>query len=468
MISSISSSFDKKSVYILLFIALFALVLLKHIIISDDAIKLVIGICLMTVALIIYRINKIYVLYLIVFSISLPIHIRVMQRDAATLTTLLIIMFFFMELVSGNLKIKNINKYILILLIVFLIINTISFLNLRGEELITNLRQYLAFLSSLMLFILVVSLITDIEKLNILLIVIGSSLLFQVFVSFLSTINMSPPFLKIFTSRTSEFLTTGARPGGIIDDYELLAEWYAVFLPFAIWLTYNLKTRIWGLICVILLIFGIILTKTRGAIISLVVGMLFFIIFFQNRYFLKKLGYIIIIGLIFIVGYVGIRIIMPTLYDNIAVRFGVTIKTYQTGGTFMEVVNRQDIWKNFFDKYYIFKLFGTGKRFPGGQEGSFHSLYLTLFYQVGISGFLVFCGFILTILILLIIKTVRTTKSYHMLLVSLSLASLIIFIVDEVKIEYLRAACFSQFAWMMLGVILLSTIIIPYRKLGTY
>lgn len=448
---------DKKTICYLIFITFFSLALMKFITLSDDAVKLVIGICMTVITLILYRINKIYVLYLIVFSISLPIHIRFMQRDAATITTLLIVMFFILEWISGDLKLNIINKYSLILLILFFIINTISLLNLQGEELITNLRQYLAFISSLMLFILIISMTKDIEELNKLLIVIGSSILLQVFVSILSASNVNLSFLKIFTSRTSEFLTVSTRPGGIIDDYELLAEWYAVFIPFAIWLIYNFKTRILGLIFIIFLSFGIILTKTRGAIMSLGVGMLFFLIFFQNRYIFKKLGYVIIIGLILCIGWLFVKLIMPTWYENIINRFGLAIKTYQEGGSFMEVINRQDIWKNFFDKYYIFKLFGTGKRYPGGQEGSFHSLYFTLFYQVGILGFLVFSGFLINNLLLLVKRILKPQQTKYMLLQSLSLASLVVFISDEVKIEYLRASYFSQFAWMIFGIVILTT-----------
>ncbi|MCX7994764.1 MAG: O-antigen ligase family protein [candidate division WOR-3 bacterium] len=454
----IQKIFKNTSIYIILILlALIFLVFFTIEIKPEDPIKTTIAIWAIGLLFLFYRINRLLVLCFVIFTIPLPIHIKLMNRDAFTITTMLIITLFFINLIKKEISFTSCGKIALLFLTLFFVANTASLFNLRGEELIVNLRHYLGFLSSVMLFFIIVSNVKTIKEYELILIVIGIALIIQVFVCITMALNPDFAIPEIFRTRTGELLTTSTRPGGIVDDYELLAEWFAIFIPFAFWFLWNSKTKAYGTILIILLLVGITVTKTRGAFVSLILGLIPLFLLFPSKSVISKIRYAAVFIVVLFTGWIIISMLFKDFYLEILDRFVYAYAQYQEGSTFTAVINRQQIWEAFFHRFLQYSFLGTGRPTPTYSIGSLHSLYLTLIFQTGFLGLFSFIGFMISIVILLLVKYFEQHTSYtKRMLISVSLSALAIFLIDEFKIEYLRTAYFSQYAWLIFGLVLLS------------
>ncbi|MEO0095243.1 MAG: O-antigen ligase family protein [candidate division WOR-3 bacterium] len=449
---------EKKSQYSIIFLSIiYCVISILLTLRTDEPIKTVIALWALGILIFLYKINRLYALCFVVFTIPLPIHLRYLERDAMTITTLLILILFLIELIKGHIEFVRCGKATLIFALLFVVVNSVTlFFNLKGDELLFNLRHYLSFLSSIMLYFLVISTINNKDEFNKILLLIGASLIIQVFVLILASFQIRPSFFNIFTTRIGEFITRETRPGGIIDDYELIAEWFAVYIPFTFWLFYISQKKSFSIILIFMLLLGMMITRTRGALFSLAFGIIIFFICFPSKNILQRIKFIFSVLALICTSLIIIKAVFPAFYEVTILRILQTFQLYAGGSSFDEIVNRQIIWQLFFDNYFTFNLLGSGRISPTSIRGYFHSLYFTLYYQTGLLGIISFGLFVISIIILVGICCVQRSAHYEIrFLATVSLAIIFIFLIDEIKIEYLRGSCFSQYAWLFLGLVTL-------------
>jgi hypothetical protein len=216
---------------------------------------------------------------------------RIMNQDAFTITTLLIVLLFLFETVKGNIKLEKVGKLGLFVILLFFVANTLSLLQFRSSELLVHIRPYMGIISAIMLFLLTLNMIETKKDLHHIIIVIYIILFAQLLVSLMIMSGYNMESLAIFATRQYEFWLTTNRASGLIHDYELLAEWYAVFLPFGLWLFFTGRMRILYGIGIVLLVVGIVVTATRGALLSLGAGVVFFLLFIPGKKIKQRASY---------------------------------------------------------------------------------------------------------------------------------------------------------------------------------
>ena len=208
---------------------------------------------------------------------------------------------------------------------------------------------------------------------------------------------------------------------------------------------------------IILLVIGIVVTATRGAFLSLAIGVLVFLLIIPGKTLYQRAKYFfatlfVIIASWFIIGFVA-----KDFRERFVDRFDAAVVSYQGGSSLTEVMNRKEIWDSYISKHLAFALIGTGQR--DTTMGNLHSLYFTLLYQTGLLGLLSFVGLLIAIIIQLIHRFTHSRDLQQKLIVALSLSALIIFIIDEIKIEYTRSAYCMQYAWLCIALIMISSFI---------
>jgi hypothetical protein len=121
-------------------------------------------------------------------------------------------------------------------------------------------------------------------------------------------------------------------------------------------------------------------------------------------------------------------------------------------GEFGSMINRGDRWNAFYS--HDLRLFGYGEL--SDQSGSFHSLYFTIMYKDGLIGIILFGLFIFQ----LIKNAYQTIEIYNYRLISLLIIAM--FLINEIKIEYLRYSFTIQYSWLIFAFpFVLSKFIVP-------
>lgn len=442
--------FSQRSFYFMFFVILMCLEL--FIFTRTEPVRLVFLVCAIITLLVLSTYKRTWGLFFVCFTIAFPIHIRIMDHDAFTITTVLIILFFSLEVFKGNIEFNKVGKAVFFFIFIFFLANTLSLLQLRGSELFINMRPYMGFLSALMLFYLVVNIIKTTHEFNGLLVIIYVFLITQLVISLLVISKYDMRFLAIFATRQNEFWITTHRAAGLIHDYELLAEWYAVFIPFALWLLFTKGQKWLHALGVILLLIGIVVTATRGAFLSLAVGVLVFLFFIPGKTIRQRAKYFFATLSVIIASWFIIGLVAKDFRERFVDRFDAAVVSYQRGSSLTEVMNRKEIWDSYIDKHLAFALIGTGQR--DATMGNLHSLYFTLLYQTGLLGLLSFVGLLIAIIIQLIHRFTHSRDLQQKLIIALSLSALIIFIIDEIKIEYTRSAYCMQYAWLCIALMM--------------
>jgi O-antigen ligase len=123
-----------------------------------------------------------------------------------------------------------------------------------------------------------------------------------------------------------------------------------------------------------------------------------------------------------------------------------------------EAINRKEVWKSAF-RYFLKEptLFGKGMYNVSSlyySVGFFHSLYFTMLYKIGILGLLICSIFWLKMLHeswrILIAKNKRGNW-YTVFFLSISV---VLILIDGIKIEYLRYGHTIQFVWVIYGLLI--------------
>ena len=238
---------------------------------------------------------------------------------------------------------------------------------------------------------------------------------------------------------------------GIIIRQESMGEAIVTLLPIVLYKFAKTEKPIYFFV---LMLFGcgVIMSATRSAIILFC---LFSIIYmFQQRKLFKIpqwffLSFICTLATILIIGF------FPSTFENVINRFSLAFQMYQKGEPIIGVMNRDEVWSIAFHATISnLNLFGNGMISLVGSKmkTDFHNLYLTILYQMGILGFIVFWGFI-AMLILRTYKSFKIALNDKDRLIAYSvLMSLSILIINSVKFEFNRDASYQQYVWVLFAI----------------
>ena len=238
---------------------------------------------------------------------------------------------------------------------------------------------------------------------------------------------------------------------GLLRDYELFAEYLAIHTPLFIFLIRNIADKMWKKLFIMglcLTIFVLIATAIRGAIASLVIAMIYYFVSLKRIIRLPRIIKTVFLSLIIIaVALLAVYQFVPAS-ARIIERLAST--DLRTGDS------RQYVWLHFFDYFREKPILGYGMFY--NLPGSFlfwpHSTYFYYLLSIGVFGLINF----LVLLFGIIRKGWENLNSNPVIAENFELAvalncSLIIIIIDGLKVGFLRYSNYQLFIWMIFGLI---------------
>ncbi len=242
----------------------------------------------------------------------------------------------------------------------------------------------------------------------------------------------------------------GIRIGSSFYDYELLCEYCAIHALLILFLFLRtdsilLRTAYGGLL--LLVMFIMFATVTRGGIIALGVGVLYMLWLIRGR--LTMVGVTVTSGLV-AAGLIGMNWFVSTF-----TRTGNMFERL-AGSTVVGLVpeNRSVVWPAAWSRIFEHPLLGHGPYYSplsGAQIYHWpHSLPLYLANNVGFIGIAIL-AWLLWILFRITRPTTNDLRHADFLQSYMIIArvQMVVFLVDEIKVEYLRNINYAFQVWMM-------------------
>jgi O-antigen ligase len=406
--------------------------------------------------------------------ITFPITLQYAGRDALTTGTLVIFVTLAWALTKHRISATVANDKFLFTLLLLLI--CIAFIGMAtktpGEYWGTVSRHYLNFVSSIAVFILIIhsqyihgtanSKRDYIEK------IISALLWITVINVLLSLFILNFPWVEkyfaVFLRRTHEHLSgyiidgVYTRATTVFTSGEGFGELLILLFPFALYKIFTSPKKIY-LFVIIVLLLGILITGTRSAFLIIVFqSALFVYVLVPRTYNTKKF--------VFTAGFIFISILMlpvflkyaPILMDRVQETFTLV----QKDADISRIANRQVVWTMAYDvTMKTISLFGHGPIQASGLDfpvRNFHNLYLSLLFQFGIIGTIIFLLFFL-VLAKRLFKTAKKMKSREdtiYLVAAACLLSFFCFLINEIKFEFNRSDSYQQFTWIFFAVFYLT------------
>jgi hypothetical protein len=232
------------------------------------------------------------------------------------------------------------------------------------------------------------------------------------------------------------------RIGSFVFGPESFGEFIAVLCPIILFKIYKKANILW-ILCLSLFLFGILLTVTRSGILLFTLA-----VSITTTYcFKRNLGKSIISLIIILISSLMLMIIYPQIFNSMYARFYDVGATYEYGGTIFEVVNRDKIPDVINMVFNSLTFFGNGI-----TEYNFHNLYLTTIHQKGIIGAVLFFLALLYPVVCLLKAFSNCKASEERTLIFVCLTSFSIFLVNELKYEFIRSASYQQLCWGLFAI----------------
>ena len=328
----------------------------------------------------------------------------------------------------------------------------VSFYNVQGaESLRINLIQFQMMVASWLMFYLIASNLRTRRDFSRLLGFQAVSVLLVCLVGVFEVTHPGQSLVGNWISfkHTEESLRS-IRAGSVFFDFELLCEFCAISALLVLFLFVRaesllLRTAYGGLF--VLVVFVLFTTVTRGGIIALGVGVLYLSWLMRRR--LTLVGVTIMAGAT-AAGAIGMNWFVAsfTPTGNLFERLSAT--------TVKGLVpdNRAQVWPEAWSRIFEHLFLGHGPWYSGLSGARIyyfpHSLYLFVANNVGFIGLGVFLWLLWT---LFRITRPLTDDLRHPDLVQsymiIARVQLVVFIVDEIKIEYLRNEIYMFQVWLM-------------------
>ncbi len=332
----------------------------------------------------------------------------------------------------------------------------LSFYNVaNAEHLRLSWQMFLAFLTYLLLTYMVISIVrtpADVKK------ILFAQLISGTLVCLGGVYELAHPSAALIPGwiefgQGYELATSGVRIGSTFIDYELFAEFCVLNLFLQVFLFTRVTSRTRRVILVgimLLTFFCLFATVTRGAIISLIAGTLYLLWLSRKRLNLTRL---LIVGTLGIGFFAGADFIVSNFTKSGSVLERL-MGTQLEGGVVPET--RAGAWSQAIEAILKHPFIGHGPYFVTDRSLTVniwpHNLYLYYWHIVGIVG--------LAFFLWILAAMWKATKPRALSLgdgtfvqgaTLLCRVMLFTFMVDQIKIEYLRNQRYAFFVWFMFG-----------------
>lgn len=261
-----------------------------------------------------------------------------------------------------------------------------------------------------------------------------------------------PGLLDFTETLGHDFNTRDVRVGGSFRDYELLSEYCGIVFLLVVFYLVRAKNQtqrvLWGLFG-LFNVYTMFTTVTRGVIVSLALTLPY--LFFTIRRRLNPAR--------FLSGVVAILLLAVTMnyfvakYTNSGDLFERLGTTKLVHGVVPEA--RQDTWANAWDRALVHPILGQGPYYtdiPGYHRVWPHNVYLYIANIIGFPGLLFYL--LLLIGLVMVLRPVvddLNHPSYADAYLIVARTQLFMFMVDEVKIDFLRNSIYQFQVFLLFG-----------------
>lgn len=456
--SIISKRYHLKAIILMLIVALLGIIVGQQILgPSKRVIEIMFAVLFFALA---FSLPLYYMLLLLVFLIPF-----IAQMSFGTTNMVFVYLlaglWIWKKIIAGE-SIKEKTPVDLPMLFLFLAY-LFSFYNISFVEIYPNFLIYIASISNIVLFYLVVNIVNN-ERLlyQITYAILLSSLLallFGVFQIFYPTTTLVTDVLSSSTMQyqleSIEGTSKMMRIVGPFRGYEIFAEYIALVIPLQIFVMLWEKKIYKKIFCILLLVLSCVVllaTATRGGLISVCLGLLYLGFLMRKNINIKKylIGLILFIT-IFYIGITFLRISSDTQTVYMFERLKRT--TFHSGGI---PDTRTEVWTTTLPIALEHPILGHGLLFKSPPLIYPHCIYIYLIYTVGFLGLASFLW--------LIVKLFRYSnrnlrnnmnKTFTWGLVAVLQVDLVIFVIDEIKIEFLRNyhCNYQHFVFLLFGLL---------------
>ena len=332
-------------------------------------------------------------LYVILATIPFPYLIQFQGKDALTVTTVLILFHCASQCaksVTTRFSLQSSPRSSGWWLAAAIAASFTATLAANPYFMAQSIRHYLAHISGILLFFIIIRTLDTRSKLARACKVVLAVLVLQ---ALGAVFQQKAPgmvrFLDVFGTRTDQvqgLVIDGInRSTGTVWDYELLAEMFLAGSIIAIYLVFETGSYLYigGLLAILA---GMLFTKTRSDIMLFVAA--FVLIFVFLKIFRKDPGGIMArIAIVTVACAAGMLAVFPEQASELIGRLQ-TFFSYHAPIS-AEAINRKEVWANALTLLRHPALLGKGLfnvEMQYSWAGSFHSLYMTLLYKVGYLG----------------------------------------------------------------------------------
>jgi len=355
------------------------------------------------------------------------------------------------------------DKPIIVLILVYLV----SFYNIPGtyqlKQGLVNLEEFIAWV---VLFYIMVNFVRSESDLRRIVLVESIMCILVLMVAVYEILFPGRPlivgWLPLIAGKTRGLDIAQLRIGGPFADFELLAEFTAINIPLQFLMFLRAKSQpsklFWGGLILLTMII-LLATATRGAFISLWLGMGY--LFYLAR---KSLGFRkVVVTFVAAIAVFAIAANFIQTHAGVASMYERLMKT-----TFVGYMpdTRSASWSEAFDRSLEHPVFGHGPYFVlrQGVRRFFwpHNVYLFYFYILGLSGTICFIWILGTLLRGSFRRMGRslTDIPFSKSLLLILHVDMFIFIIDQMKIEYLRNTAYPFFVWFLFGLTAACTLVV--------
>lgn len=387
---------------------------------------------------------------------------------------IIVVAIFIIYLIRVSAKVETIrsdrNYNFPIALLVFSYLLSFYNFEVTAYRLQMSFQHTTNFFAAIIFFYMIINFINSEKRLNYTVkIMMGTTALvivFTLFELFLPGKALIPGWL--YKKRLTGLVLQNIRMGGPFLDYELLAEFAALNAPLIFYMVLRSRRLLFKALFSILLVadlFVLLSTMTRGAFISLSVGLVYLVIISRRDLNIIRLTLIL-----------GTLSIIVVIMEGLVAKYTISgsMFTRLVGTTFTRGIipdTRSQGWFIAWRRAMKYPIFGhsPGWDFSKGFDYEFwpHSCYLYYLNITGFFGLFTFFFFIYRIFRATLpgIKSSLVSSSFAAGLMKIFHVCLIIFLLDQIKIEYLRNLNYIFFIWLLFGIIAATNNIIRQQEL---
>lgn len=261
-----------------------------------------------------------------------------------------------------------------------------------------------------------------------------------------------PGLLDFSATVGHDFNTRDVRVGSSFRDYELLSEYCGLMLLLVVFQLMRARTqiRIWALgLLAIFNAYTMFTTVTRGVIVALMVALPY--LFFTIRRRLNPVKFMSAVSMILVLAFgMNYAVSQFTNSGDVFERLGTTKVVH---GVVPEA--REEAWGNAWARIFVHPILGQGPYYaeiPGYLYVWPHNVYLYIANLIGFPGLGFYLMFLIGLAVLLRSPVDDLFhESYPDAYLIIARTQLILFALNEIKIDYLRNPVYQFQVWQLFG-----------------